>query len=316
MKIDNILSFLLGILVLTMISCSSDFSKYEKSGENDVEKAGLKGPVKEVISYWNGGLSRIEKYNKYGFLTSDEDYDFGKLDHKYEYKYDEYGNLIEETNIYDNGNRIYRYFYEYDENNHITKTTCTTIENGVAKKNEFRCSFENIYENGNLIKRIVRDAESTSIGNYKIEHYTLGGKLKRVQRVDDNGNLREYMAYDYYADGSLYRTYFLYSNGDVHDYWEEIYEPNSYGNYKEPMRRLHLFPEQPNNKAEQTYHYNDNRDCVYFESCGGGYNAEYKYDSHNNWIYCKRVPLTESFFSDGKGGSQSYEEEKREIKYY
>lgn len=316
MNKTNYLSYLLGVIFLSLVSCSSDFSKYEKSGETDVEKAGLRGQVKEVKSYWNGGLSKIEKYNKYGFLTSDEDYNFGELDHTSKYKYDDYGNLIEEINTYNNGDRVYHYFYEYDEYNHITKTTCTVTEDGVTKKNEFRYSYENTYENGNLVKRIVRNAQSTSSGNYTIEIYTLGGKLKRVQNVDERGNVSESMAYDYYADGSLYRTYFLYPNGEVHDYWEEIYEPNSHGNYKEPMRRLHIFPEQPNNVFVQTIRYNEHRDCVSFESGGDGYDAEYKYDSQNNWIYSKRTPHVESSFDDGKGGTQSFEEEKREIIYY
>lgn len=316
MNKTNFISYFVGVIFFSLISCSSDFSKYEKSGDNDVEKAGLKGQVKEVKSYWNGGLSKIEKYNKYGFLTSAEDYNFGELDHTDNYKYDEFGNLIEEVNTYDNGERVYHYFYEYDENNHITKTTCTVTEDGVTKKNEFRYSFENIYENGNLVKRIVRDAQSTSNGNYTIEVYTLGGKLKRQQKVDEGGNVREFMAYEYYANGSLYRTCFLYPTGEVHDYWEEIYQPNSHGSYKEPMRRLHIFPEQPDNFVEQIINYNNNRDCIHYECLGEGYDAEYKYDSHDNWIYCKRVPLTEAFFDDGKGGTQGFEEEKREIIYY
>lgn len=306
---------ILGVLFLALYSCSTEFSKYEKSGLTDVERSGLKDKVKEVKSYWNGRLSKIEKYNKFGFLEEVQDYNYGELRLTTKYQYDDFGNLINTVENYEDG-RTYNYASAYDDHNHIIKTTCTSTENGVTGKNKFIASYENFYDNGVLVKRIIRDSESTPNGNYSIEHYNFGGKLIREQKVNESGEIEEFVSYEYYANGSLYRTNFLYPNGLVFNYCEEIYEPNSTGNYKEPRQRVFIYPESPNNYVEQNYKYNDNRDCVYFECLGEGYNAEYKYDKRGNWIYRKEIPFTETSYDDGNGGSQGFLEEKREIKYY
>lgn len=304
--------FILIMIIFSLISCSSEFSKYEKRGKNDVEEAELRGKVKEVKTYKNGELSEIQKFNKYGFLTIRVYYDFDDYgDFESQYKYDEYGNLIEEIDNHGNGKKVYHYFNEYDDHNNITKTTRTLTEDSVKGQNEFMYSYENIYENGNLIKRNIRNSESTSKTNYRIEIYNLGGRLNHEQYVDEYGNLREAKAYEYDADGSLYRNYFLYPDGEVHHYWEEEYELGSRGSSKKPVRRFHIFPGQ-NNYAEQIIRYNDKGDRVYQEENSYKLKTEYKYDSQNNWIYRKDTMVT---FSKDKEKSR-VDEEKREIVYY
>ena len=46
---DAIAIVFICLLSLLIISCNSPFSKYEKKGKNDLEKARLHGKVKQVI---------------------------------------------------------------------------------------------------------------------------------------------------------------------------------------------------------------------------------------------------------------------------
>ena len=308
------------IVTILLSSCSNEFSEYEKNGPTDLEKAELRGPVKEVVTYWNGEISTKEYYNKWGFYTRREKYDDGELSETIEYEYDEKGLLTIETSTAKNGDkRVYSYLY--DEKQNPTKTTYYTIIDGNKGVEQFSASHENTYdENGNLIKVVEKNSSSTPIGNYSIKYYNLGKKIIREDNVDEQGRTKAFMAYEYYANGDLYKTIFLYSNGQVHDYWEEIYEPTTNGNMHKPCKRLHIWPDNPNNYWEQNIQYNEKGDCIVFDN-GGDPNYDnkytYQYDDKNNWIYKKTEGLREEMlFDDNKGGTQSFAEEKREIKYY
>ena len=66
---DAIAIVFISLLSLLIISCNSPFSKYEKKGKNDLEKARLHGKVKQVIKYYGNEIAKISQYNEYGFLT-------------------------------------------------------------------------------------------------------------------------------------------------------------------------------------------------------------------------------------------------------
>ena len=58
------LYIVMAIICFGLFSCDDSFSKYEKKGENDLEKSRLYGNVKEVARYFNGEIREIDKYNK------------------------------------------------------------------------------------------------------------------------------------------------------------------------------------------------------------------------------------------------------------
>ena len=316
----NILFIIIVLSSVILVSCTSEFSQYEKSRDTDLELNDLRGDVKEVTTYWNGELSSKEKYNKWGFYTLRQKYDEGELSETIEFQYNEKGWLDSETSTDKEGNQFVR-CYTYDEKGNPIKTIYYTIKDGIKSSEQFGHSYENVYdENGNLVKVIEKDGDSSAIGNYSIKYYNLRGKIVREDRVDEQGNIKAYMSFEYYATGDLYRTNFLYPNGQIHDYWEEIYNFTYDGKKPKPIKRLHIWPNDPDNYWEQTIQYNNYGDCIVFDSGHDPVYDEkfsYQYDDKGNWIYKKTEGIREEkLFSDNKGGSQSFAEEKREIKFY
>lgn len=166
-------------LILTLQSCSSEFSKYEKNGKNDVEKAGYKGNVKQVDTYSNKVLTKTVKYNKYGFTIEDVDFD-------------------------ENGKSIKSVIYTYNEWGKVQSKECTDLEvhylctyNYDEYGNEISC-FKEIIEvfNSNLN---VKPGKS-EVYHYELEYdqagalvsagkYTRDGKLLTNTKYDSNGSL-------------------------------------------------------------------------------------------------------------------------------
>lgn len=312
---------LFGGCIFLMISCDSQFSKYKKSGETDAEENRLNGNVKEVVEYWFKKKRKVTRYNKWGFYEYIEYYEDGSLHRVTKYKYDEFGKLVEERSEYKDSDKAgdeIVYYYEYDEHHNMTKSSCVEVKSGEEGEKQIKAYYKNYYnENGVLIKVDKHDGLSTEFGNYYVCFYDLNGRITREDRIDENGNRLAYMAYAYYADGSLYRSFFLFPNGQVSDYWEELYEPTSTGNYKEPYKRIHYFVTTGDSWVQE-FKYDRNRNCIYYSNGNKeGFEAEYKYDNNGNWIYRKEKPLFEQgYYDDGEGGSLDYSEEKREITYY
>lgn len=82
------------LLSLLIIACNSPFSKYEKKGKNDLEKACLHGKVKQVIKYYDNEIAKISQYNEYGFLTKEVEFEDGIESESSSYSYDAYGCMI------------------------------------------------------------------------------------------------------------------------------------------------------------------------------------------------------------------------------
>lgn len=308
--------------VVCLSACDSQFSKYEKNGETDVEKASLKGKVKQYTEYLNGHLERITSFNKWGFITEEKEFEDSKLKSTTTYKYNEFGLLVEKNCVYEDEdedmNKSLLTTYEYDDNHNLISVKYSETENGIKGKEKLRFRFKNIYEGEVLVRQNVYSSESSELGNYYVHHYNQGGKIIRKQRVDEHGKINEFMAYKYYADGSLYQTLFLYPDGQVIEYWEEIYEPDSKGRY-EPIIRRHIWPNSPESNSEQEIKYNGNRDVIsYSYNNNLEYEIEYQYDEHGNWIYKKETSYSNDGwrFDDGQNGSRNFYEKRREIKYY
>ena len=91
---DAIAIVFISLLSLLIISCNSPFSKYEKKGKNDLEKARLHGKVKQVIKYYGNEIAKISQYNEYGFFTKKVEFEDGIESESSSYSYDAYGCLI------------------------------------------------------------------------------------------------------------------------------------------------------------------------------------------------------------------------------
>lgn len=308
------ISFLMFFIVYT--ACDSQFSKYEKRGRTDVEKYDLKGTPKEVVEYWFNRKDRLTIYNKWGFKEEVKDYDDGKLSSTTYFTYDEYGLLVEEKYVPNDKNKeIYDYYF-YDNNHNLTLLQRVIIEDGIKESPKTITRVENFYKDDILYKQNIFSDYSTPESNYYINTYDQSGKLIKKQRVNFKGILEEYMSYDYYADGSLHRTKFLYPDGNVRDYWEEIYSGNDFGENKKPIKRIHVFTDNPYNYWVQEIKHNPQGDVILYNNGNvEGHNATYEYDNQGNWIKRKEIPL-KIYYDDGNGGSVDYVEQRRVINYW
>lgn len=289
-------------------SCSSEFSKYEKRGESDVESQRLKGKVQKVVRYWNDELTDVAIYNEYGFYKEKQNYENGKLASTTKYKYDEFGCLIEEVTTFEDERKI-TYFYEYDANHNrtATKKTLSTPEAPATEKIFISSNKYTYDEFGNKEKVEKRSTESTEKGNFSVYYYDKGGKLIKEHGVSENGYIVNIIQYKYYADGNLYQTIFLNNDETIHDYWEE----QNYNKFGSPQKRIHIYPNEPRNYWEQIIEHNSLGDCTMYNNG----NAEieehsYQYDEHNNWI------KKETKRKDKYSTIPDLYTEKREISYF
>lgn len=277
------------LFLIVCISCDSQFSKYEKRGKTDVEEHDLKGTPKEVVEYRFNSKVQSTKYNKWGFEEEVKDYDDGKLSSTTYFTYDEYGLLVEKKYVTSDKSKEIYVYYSYDDNHNLTLSKRVIIEDGIKETPKTIVRVENFYKDDILYKQNIFKDYSTPENNYDIKTYNQSGNLIKVQRVNSNGMLEEYMSYDYYADGSLHRTNFLYLDGDVRDYWEEIYSGNDFGKNKKPIKRLHVWTNDPYNYGVQEIQYNSQGDVIlYNNGSSEGYKATYEYDSQGNWIKRKK----------------------------
>ena len=296
MRAKTIILFNSLIFLLLLCSCSREFSKYQKTGDNYLEENHYLGNVKSVTFFSGKHIECVLKFNKYGFPTKvvnnkgrvDEEKatltynEFGKISrleitdpkcHKADITlYDEYGNATEEfTEIYE----------VFDSNSDMV----------VGKKLNY--TYENNYDKiGGLIsrKRLRRNGSCESE-----EHFNQEGKLSKLIEYDDEGSVESYTDYlysnnvlavekttfpnqeilysiDYYDEkGNRIRSESFYENGSIYSKRDYI---NNYKGYiiKE------IFTYRVNSKLAQTSNLNVGDICHKVK--------DYERDEHGNILKC------------------------------
>lgn len=176
---DAIAIVFIFLLSLLIISCNSPFSKYEKKGKNDLEKARLHGKVKQVIKYYGNEIAKISQYNEYGFLTKEVEFEDGIESESRSCLYDAYGCMIKkvfkdkgskgeiEKTYDDKHNLISSYI-----NNHEVYNEYNTIGRKLLELHEYEYD-----KNGNILSDIVKSSDTTPTGNYTIVKYNLNGNI-------------------------------------------------------------------------------------------------------------------------------------------
>lgn len=240
MSYNKLLPITFSMLFIFFCSCNNEFSKYKKSGKNDVEEDHLVGNVKSVTSYYDGEIADIQKYNKYGFITEYIDYRDGEVFEKTTYTYNEFGKVVcketknkewhkaEMTKFDEYGNEIEEFeevleVYDVNTNMTIGKRLLYTYENNYDKL-------------GGLVSRKCFRRNGTC----QIEmQYNQAGKISKITEYDENGSVSEYIDYLYRGDVVLIeekKTYpkchLMYSivyynqQGEI-EKWAKLYEDNS-----------------------------------------------------------------------------------------
>lgn len=224
MKIHNSIIYLkisLLLIVVSCISCEREFSKYKQVGDNDLASVNLKGKVKVVKRYWNGQLTDIDKYNKYGFITEEIDYNDGKISEYKKYKYNEYGKLFEvECKDED---RLYLRRYFYDDYNNIIEEIETTKEiynnqNDYEIGDRLLWTYKYTYDK---LGGIIKSQLISRLGICKgVNYYNNNGKIKRIESYNDEGDLFSVQEYEY-GGNLIEKHYNIDQNGNPF-LWSEI----------------------------------------------------------------------------------------------
>lgn len=303
---DAIAIVFISLLSLLIISCNSPFSKYEKKGKNDLEKARLHGKVKQVIKYYGNEIAKISQYNEYGFLTKKVEFEDGIESESSSYSYDAYGCLIKiifknkgskgeiEKTYDDKHNLISSYI-----NNHEVYNEYNTIGRKLQELHEYEYD-----KMGNILSDTVKSSDTTPTGNYTIVKYNLNGNIVEKKSIgehgnvstivrynsngdilelvyfDEAGNLSSAYKYEYYANNKHYRTIEYNSSGTIRCYYETVYISEEEQTYT----RYSLESESEPVCIKSTY--NNNKDLIFLVNpYGHNEKHEYKYDNHNNIIF-------------------------------
>lgn len=253
MKYKSIIPLSFYMIIFLLCSCNSEFSKFKKEGKTDLEESNLVGKVKSVTSYYDGEITRIERYNKYGYITEDIDYSDGEIDEKINYTYnefgkiarketknktfhgaditlfDEYGNAIEEsTEVYE----------VYDANSDLTvgKRLDYTYENnydkfgGLISSKCFRrdgsCLYEKQYNQKGKISKMTEYDEDGSVDSYT--DYTYRGDVLAIEKAT---HPQRHLMYDiryYNQQGKLDKWAELYENESIHEVHENFFDHNGF----------------------------------------------------------------------------------------
>jgi len=189
MKLYKFHIFFSSLLFIIVCSCSSDFSRYQKNGKNDLEKNHLIGNVKTVAHFFEGELTNMQRYNQYGFITEDIDYSNGEIVEKRTYTYNEYGKIRNED--INNKKCHYAELKEYDDNGNVIEEHKETYEvfgnteQEIGKILQYTYKYE--YDKyGSIIKYKKYKRDGICIEEVK---YNQTGKLSEVVRYNDDGTI-------------------------------------------------------------------------------------------------------------------------------
>lgn len=237
-------------------SCNRPFSKYQKIGKTDVEEYGYFGNVKQVDRYFCGKIIKTKKYNKYGFIEEEIEYDDkGEIEKRTLFSYNEWGKIVSKDITDEYVHEIYT--YSYDE-----------------KGNELDCIEE--------VLEVYNSEFNISVGKSEIYH--------NVLEYDKVGTL--VCSKKYSRDGILNKLTIYNSRGleiKVIEYEEDgetirNIEENSYNDKGEKCSTDRNFRD-----GMVTYHikYNSFGKLFYVETQQlNGYHEirEFEYDFNNNLI--------------------------------
>lgn len=289
-----ILLFLLLVIALHKMGVSfsfssplfadNPFSKYEKKSKNDLEKSGIKGSVKEIKIYSYGKLSKLVKYNIYGFKTEETSYHNGVVDISYIFIYDKYGCLVKEKSQF--CGRKVEITYTYDEYHNLT-----SITEGHKEKEMHEYEYD---KEGNILVERLKDESSTTVNKYNPK-----GELVEKKILVDKGSVLYTWRYEFYADGKPYRTSIYNDDGTLFQYTETIYEgenistETSYQPDCDPLTKKYKYDEHNNVISIEEYHtitnfeYDENGHVISeLENSNGRITSKkYRYDSKGNIIF-------------------------------
>lgn len=315
----RILSIISSLIIILVLSSSSDKT------QTVWEKDGLKGKVKEVRTYsadestdkeTKGRLIKITKYDKNGTSKETCYYDSTEnLNSKSIYKYDEYGNCIENysyeyknsskkdqndsdfTNIDEEGRHYKGGLAEkrtptYDANGRIVEWTIYEYTDKRLKKKHLTKETIKYDNQGNVVER----KSNGKLGNRHTFKYDDHGNMIEKSFVS-GGKLRRQYIYEFNNNVNL-----TIENEDIYFQKDKVGRKKFYKyDKKGKMIESNEFFSSGGHPLRKTYKYDENGNlievCVYNRNLGIYYYKEsYQYDEKGNKTECiqtdgRKTPL-------------------------
>lgn len=253
MNYNKQLSVVFTMFLVFLSSCNKEFSKYQKTDKNDLEKHGLVGNVKSVTRYFDGGIADMDTYNKYGFKTESVNYSDGEIDEKITYTYNEYGKLSrKETknktyhgaditlfdefgNVIEESTEIYE-VYEANSDMTVGKRLDYTYENNYDKlgglisskclRRDGSCLFEKQYNQSGKLSKVIEYGEDGSIDTHT--DYSYRGNALNIEKTTYPKQHRMYDIRYYNQQGKLEKWSKLYEDESIDEIHEYFLDHNGF----------------------------------------------------------------------------------------
>lgn len=313
------------IILIFVLSCSTDARPVRTDNESQSSRLGLKGKVKSLVNrHFHATEEFGSGYKGKRFYPEDADSSFFDIN-----------GYVSKTYYTDSNGHLTDYaFFEYDSMNYRTGTFSYDNNGKLVKHNVYKNKYDN---NGNIIEIASMSEDNKTKSDGSKVNYKYDEKGNRTESIsfDSNGNLKYKTIYRYNANHKVIEESLISPIGkvicrDVYDYdkngnrvlWDHYYSDGrlvskiikKYDDRNNPIYfetwgisdgKLLL-----ENKSKRTYDLNNN----ILEETSFGPNGEfdgriiykYRYDEHQNWI--ERV----SYSDNNKPGSIL----ERKIEYY
>ena len=198
MNYSKLLSVAFSMSLVFLSSCNNEFSKYQKTDENDLEEDGLLGNVKSVSRYYDGELTDIHIYNKYGFIKECIDYQDGVISEKKTYTYNKYGKITREEIKNEKWHKIG--ITKFDKCGNVIEESEKVLEvydtkSGMSVGEKLDYTYENNYDKmGGLINSKCFSRNGTCQSE---KQYNQSGKLSKVIVYNEDGSMDQKTDYSY-----------------------------------------------------------------------------------------------------------------------
>lgn len=291
---------ILWILPAAAIALSLSGCSFSNKEQTDVEKAGLRGPVKsyteesyeaetkfgEITTGKIDSYSTHTMFNQKGYQTEFSTYWKSTLDDKTIFIYNEHNNLVEKSQYRATGALRDKTNYTYNAENKLIEECVCDADGDVDSKTIYTYNEDNI-----LTTECQYDADGDM--TYKIVYtYNTDNLLTMSCRYDASGELESKMTYDYDTNGNMLNMCSYESDGSVLGKTENTYDSNnrlqeaiitmSSGWTPMVIRSTFCYDKKGNMLsvgAKRTEH-NESGATISEDSIS----IQYSHDAHGNWI--------------------------------
>ena len=290
-------------LCAVIFVCYATFGSATAQPKSDIEKQGLRGPVRSVKSQTNDAAD--ERPGAKGRVK--------QLD---TVTYDQNGNEIERIIYDDYGFLVGKETHSHDAKGLLTESVLTDPKGTVMEKRNYR------YDGDKLTQIVISDGKGKPIVK-QVNSYDVNGRRQKESYFDQS-KLAGTTVYEYDQKGNTAQVSFHLANGSKAEApigpclgaHRVVYEYNN----ERKLTKVIAFESDGKEKKSWTYRYNAAGDVAedFRESFWSTtkFSYVYEYDSHGNWVKQIAAVDDRSKTFDDSTSTIRKTEIVREITYY